>query len=103
MAAARRPRTARREGERAQKKLIADRERLWKLEPGGSAGRPITVESAAVIEPRATSMPCPQCGGRLLFGDHRAPGGGLRAVDVRCAQCHVIRTIWFRLGSFAPS
>ncbi len=103
MATPKRPRTERRVAERAQRKLIADRERLWLLSPGGSADRPLTAPSSAVIEPRAGALPCPQCAGRLLVGDHRAPGGGLRAVDVRCARCQVRRTIWFRIAPDLPS
>jgi len=98
-----RPRTQRRVDERALRKLVHDRERLWSLSAGGSATRPITVDSVAVIEPRARALPCPQCEGPLVTADHRAPPGGLRAVDVRCARCHVARTVWFRLGSSGPS
>ncbi len=98
-----RPRTQRRQGERALRKLVHDRERLWSLSPGGSAARPIAVESTAVIEPRVRALPCPQCDGELTVVDHRAPPGGLRAIDARCRQCQVPRTVWFRLGSSAPS
>ena len=98
-----RPRTQRRLDARAQRKLVQDRERLWAMSPGGSAARPITLDSAAVIEVRARALPCPQCDGELVVREHRAEGPGLRAVDVRCARCHAPRTIWFRLGSSAPS
>jgi hypothetical protein len=98
-----RPRTQRRVDERALRKLVHDRERLWTMSPGGSAARPITVDSVAVVESRARALPCPQCDGELLVREHRAPQAGLRAVDVRCARCHVARTIWFRLGSSRPS
>lgn len=70
---------------------------------GGSATRPIAVDSAAIIESRARALPCPQCAGELAVAEHRAPRPGLRAVDVRCRRCHIARTIWFRLGSSAPS
>jgi hypothetical protein len=98
-----RPRTQRRLDERALKKLVHERERLWTLSAGGSAERPITVDSVAVVESRARALPCPQCEGELVVHEHRAPRPGLRAVDVRCVQCHVARTIWFRLGSSRPS
>ena len=103
MAPPQRPRTQRRVDERALRKLVQDRERLWTLSPGGSSAQPLTVDSVAVIEPRARALPCPQCEGRLAVREHRAPPGGLRAVDVRCDRCHAARTIWFRLGSAAPS
>ena len=73
------------------------------MSPGGSAARPLAVDSVAVIESRARALPCPQCEGALAVREHRAPPGGLRAVDVVCTQCHVGRTVWFRLGSSAPS
>ncbi|HVV86638.1 MAG TPA: hypothetical protein VHE35_26450, partial [Kofleriaceae bacterium] len=98
-----RPRVQRRLDERALRKLVQDRERLWSLSPGGSAARPLVVDSTAVIEPRARALPCPQCEGELRVGEHRAAAGGLRAVDVRCSRCHAARTVWFRLGSSQPS
>ena len=43
------------------------------------------------------AMPCPQCGGNYRIVDHRAEAGGLRPVDVKCRQCGVGRTLWFRI------
>lgn len=101
--AGKRPRTQRRADARATRKLIHDRERLWSLSPGGSAARPITVVSPAVIEARVAAMPCPQCEGELALREHETTPTGDRVVSVRCKLCHAPRQIWFRLGSAAPS
>lgn len=60
------------------------RELLATLEPGGSPSRPIEVTSAAVIEPRATTTPCPRCGGWFRVHEHTRPVPSLRKVDVGC-------------------
>lgn len=110
-------RTARRVRERAARGLVRDRERLAALVPGGSAERPIAVDSPAVIDSRVGSMRCPQCEGAYVIDDHAAPprvtdpagprsaapAAALRRVDVTCRLCHVSRALWFRLGSAAPS
>ncbi|HTE56402.1 MAG TPA: hypothetical protein VK698_36360 [Kofleriaceae bacterium] len=96
-------RTERRARDRAARQLIRDREKLAALSPGGSEDRPIEVESPAVIELRAGSMPCPVCDGELVVGDHQSAAPGLRVVSVACRVCRTPRQIWFRLGSSAPS
>ena len=101
--AARRPRTQRRADERAMRKLIHDRERLWSMSPGGSEGRPITVPSTSVIASRVAAMRCPQCAGEYGPGEQAATASGARVVSARCKQCHVVRSIWFRLGSTAAN
>lgn len=98
-----RPRTARREQERAAKKLVRDREKLAALVPGGSRERPIEVGSSAVIEPRVESTPCPQCEGRLQIREHASEGAGLRRVDVICRTCGAPRSFWYRLVSDEPN
>lgn len=98
-----RPRTERRERERAVKSLVRDREKLALLSPGGSPDRPITIESPSVIEPRLRSLPCPQCDGELQVRDHRAAGAGLRELDVICKQCHAPRTLYFQLVVDQPN
>lgn len=100
--AAKRPRTQRRADARATRKLIHDRERLWTLSPGGSAARPITVPSPAVIESRVAAMTCVQCEAEYRVKDHETRAGD-RVVTVVCKLCHVTREIWFRLGSAAPN
>jgi len=96
-------RTERRARERAARDLVRDRERLARLEPGGSAERPLEVTSPAVIEPRVRSLRCPQCSGEYTIDDHQSPAAGLRRVAVTCRLCHVRRDLFFRLGSSAPS
>ena len=101
---AKRPeRTLRRAQERAARQLVRDREKLAKLLPGGAADHPISVGSASVVELRARALPCPQCDGELHVVEHRSEGSGIRAVDVRCRQCGVPRTLWFRLASDEPN
>lgn len=99
---AKRPRTQRRADARATKKLIHDRERLWSLSPGGSAARPLTVPSPAVIDSRVAAMHCPQCDAEYTLKDHETRGGD-RVVSVVCKLCHAPRQIWFRLGSAAAN
>lgn len=80
------------------RQLVRDREKLAGLSLGGGREHPIVVSSTAVIEGRASAQPCPQCGGELRVTDHRAEPGGMRPVDVKCRQCGVARTLWFRLA-----
>ena len=67
-----RDRTVRREAARAAAALGADRERLFALEPGGAAGRPIDVDAVPVVELRAISVACPRCAGRHRVEEHAA-------------------------------
>ncbi len=97
-----RPRTERRERERAQRKLARDRQRLAELSPGGTPERPITVPSSSVIPVRARSLRCPLCDGEYTLGDETATADR-RAVQVTCRRCGVGRRIWFALGSPLPS
>ena len=101
-----RPRTARREQERAARQLVRDRQKLALLEPGGAADRPIEVTSTSVIPVRARGTPCPLCGGTLRLDDETAEtrdGRRLRAAHLRCVSCGVARVIWFHVGSPLPS
>jgi hypothetical protein len=98
-----RSRTERRVQERAARKLVRDREKLFELSIGGSSERPIPVESAAVIEIRVEAMPCPQCEGQFRIREHVSEGSGLRRVDVTCRQCSAPRSLWFRLVSNEPN
>jgi len=98
-----RKRTSRRAQEREARQLVRDREKLAALVPGGSAERPIVVTSAAVIEVRANAQKCPQCDGWYSIDEHAAPSAGLRRVDVTCRQCHVSRSLWFRIVIDAPN
>jgi hypothetical protein len=95
------PRAQRRADERVLAKIADDRVRLAQLSEGGSPDRPIPVETSALVEPRAASMPCPRCGGEARVEDHIAravDGDLLRAAHTRCRQCGFLRTVWFRVA-----
>lgn len=100
---ARRPsRAERRAQERDARKLVREKQKLAKLEVGGSPERPITVPSASVIEVHAASVPCPLCAGSFKIDEHaaRTVGGRmLREVAVTCLRCGVSRSLWFSIGS----
>jgi hypothetical protein len=100
MSDARRKRTLSREHARRAAGLLRDRERLFLLEPGGSARRPLDVPSASVVESRATTWPCPRCDGRLEVTQHEAvtiEQVRLRRVGVRCKNCGSPREVWLRV------
>ena len=98
MARKRPERTERRIQERAARQLVRDREKLALLVAGGAREHPIVVTSAAVIEGRTEALPCPQCEGQYRIAEHRREADGLRALDVKCRQCGVGRTLWFRIA-----
>ncbi|MBS2016067.1 MAG: hypothetical protein JST00_24515 [Deltaproteobacteria bacterium] len=102
-----RARTERREAARAAAKLAQARMKLAALEEGGAPTRPIEVESASVVEPHASSMPCAACGASgVRVEEHVAITVGearLRVARVRCAQCSVKRDVFFRIGTTLPS
>jgi predicted Zn finger-like uncharacterized protein len=96
-----RARSARRAAERASDKLARQRERLLDLEAGGTPERPIDVESASVVEPRAASIACPRCETLFRVDAHLAPSSdGMRLREVRalCPRCGTRRSLWFRLA-----
>jgi predicted RNA-binding Zn-ribbon protein involved in translation (DUF1610 family) len=108
-----RARTERREAEREAAKLARSRMKLAALEPGGAADRPIEVTSASIIEPHASSMPCPACGAQgqrvdehvavTLAGEGTEPARRLRVVHVNCPRCGMRREVFFRIGTVLPS
>ena len=86
--------------EAKKRQLAADRDKLFALSPGGSPGRPLSVDSPAVIETKAGKLPCPQCEGSLRVDDHsvdREKDELLRIVRAHCRQCQAPRSIWFRV------
>jgi hypothetical protein len=92
--------------ERELRKDVRERERLVLLAPGGAPDRPIPLESPAVVEPVARSIPCHQCGGELGVDEHGVDehqGELLRLVRTTCRRCHARRAIWFRLSRRLPS
>ena len=101
-----RARTERREAQRTLSKAQDARERLFQLEAGGSAERPLTIASAAVVETHAESVPCPRCGGRQRVSEHVAvtvAGARLREARLTCRQCGTRRSLWFRIMDLGPN
>lgn len=99
-------RAERRAAERAQAKLARARERLADLEAGGSAARPIEVESASQVEIDARSRPCTRCSAEVQVLEHTAEtidGARLRLARVRCPRCATERVYHYRLGTALPS
>lgn len=85
---------------RAARKLIADRERLAALEPGGSAERPLEVPSASVVESRALDLGCLHCEGppRVQAQDAvKVDERVLRRVRMACPRCGSEREVWVRI------
>jgi hypothetical protein len=106
MAKPKRSRTDRREAERTQEKLAGQREKLFALEAGGSAGHPREVVSASLVEPEARSVRCPRCDGELSVVEHLAhtvDGTRLREAKLRCRQCGSQRSRWFKIVSKDPN
>ena len=102
---AKRARTERREAERDAAKLARARLKLAALEVGGAPDRPIEVDSASIIEPHASSMPCAACGAQgLRIEEHTADlPRRLRVVHVMCQRCGTRREVFFRIGTVLPS
>ena len=95
-------RRSRRAREREHASLVRDLDRLWTLAPGGTAERPIAIESPAQVEPIAAATPCPLCGDGLTLESHDArvaAGERLRVARLRCPTCGVRRALHFRLGA----
>lgn len=86
--------------------LAAARERLARIEPGGSPSLPIDVESASQIEVRAESTPCLRCQGPYRIDEHtaeRLSGNDVRVVRVHCHHCGARRVMYFRVMPAVPS
>lgn len=101
-----RARTVARAAIRHDEKLVRDRERLFALSQGGTPSLPIEVSTASLVEPRASSMPCPRCGGTLRVDEHTAEtfgGALLRVARMRCATCGAQRRVYFRVIAALPS
>ena len=76
------------------------RRKLIALERGGSAERPIEVDSASVIEARAESISCPDCTQSLRTVEHQSvehAGELLRAVELVCRGCGAQLRLYFRI------
>ncbi len=100
VASKKRPRARRRASAQAARRLAADRERLAALEPGGSPERPLEVESASIVEPRAVDLGCLHCDAvpRVEAQDAvRVDDRVLRRVRLRCRACGAEREVWVRI------
>jgi hypothetical protein len=97
-----RPRTERRQRERALEKELARRVRAFEQEPGGSPSRPIDVAAANIVEQRAGSVCCPRCGLRMQIEEHKATvidGSRLREVCLSCGPCRYRAARYYRVTS----
>ncbi|HEX8795709.1 MAG TPA: hypothetical protein VF765_32390 [Polyangiaceae bacterium] len=86
--------------QRLHASLVAGRERLARLGPGGTAALPLDVESASQIEVRAESTPCLACQGPNRVDEHtaeRIDGHAVRVVRVHCHHCGARRVLYFRV------
>ena len=100
------PRAERRQRARTAHQLGRARERLARLEPGGSSERPIEVESASQVEPHALAMACLRCDGYGRLEEHAAEtvkGERLRVARTACPRCGATREVWFRIAVKLPS
>lgn len=73
-----------------------DREKLARMEPGGSPARALEITSASVVEARAEREPCFACNGAMRCTEHRVEDG-LRVATVACKACGRERRHYFRL------
>jgi len=86
--------------------LVRDREKLFRLEPGGSPTRPLEVSSASLVEPKVAMVRCPNCDASLHAEQHAAvvhEGARLRQVLAVCRLCGSGRTLWFRIVPLLPN
>jgi hypothetical protein len=106
MSASRKPRAQRRAEGRRDAKIVRERERLATLEPGGTPQRPIEVVTAALVEPKARSIPCPVCRASVRVADHTActvDGVPLRLAHVACPMCGHARVVYFVIREPLPN
>ena len=86
--------------QRLETSIVAVREQLARVGPGGTPALPLDVDSASQIEIRAESMPCLVCQGPYRVDEHtaeRIEGQHVRVVSVHCHHCGTRRTIYFRV------
>ncbi len=102
-----RMRTVRRASDRELEKLGDAREKLTRLEAGGSPARPREVTTASVIEGQARSAGCARgCEGESRIVEHTAEtidGARLRVLTTECPRCGRKRKIFFHLRTEAPN
>jgi hypothetical protein len=96
-----RRRKLQREQQRELRKQVRRTEGMAAKLAGGSPELPIDVTSASVVETRARSTPCVQCGGDLELRGDRATStarGIVRELSLVCRLCHAPRTLWYRIA-----
>jgi len=101
-----RTRKRRREIERELAKLAEDKEKLFRLQPGGAPARPLRVAASPVVDVRARATRCPLCDGALRLDEHAADsvdGRSLRVARLTCLGCHVPRELWFEIVPDDPN
>ena len=99
-------RAERREKARVAAKLIDGRQKLARMEVGGSPANPFEVVSASLVGVQAASLPCPLCGEKLRIDEHAAKTidrARLRIVRATCTRCGVPRSFYFRITSTQPN
>jgi hypothetical protein len=95
-----------RDQQRVLRKLVKRTESLAAKLAGGSPQLPIDVRSASVVETKARSTPCIQCGGDLDLRNDSATSterGILRELTLVCRRCHAPRTLWYRIAPTATN
>ena len=100
------PRGQRRLLARDTAKLVHERQRLARLEVGGSLERPIVVGSASLVEAQAGSIPCPLCGEGVRVLEHAAEtidNVRLRIARVACTRCGALRSLYFQIAPSLPN
>jgi hypothetical protein len=96
-----RRRKLQREQQRELRKQVKRTEGMAAKLAGGSPELPIDVTSASVVETKARSTPCVQCGGDLELRGDRATStarGIVRELSLVCRLCHAPRTLWYRVA-----
>jgi len=82
------------------RKLADAREKLFRLEPGGSPERPLEIPTASVVESRARALGCARCGGETKLEDHAAlvvEAGARRRARMRCRACRADFDVWLAI------
>lgn len=95
---AQRVRAVRARGE-AEQEAQARLEAVMKR-PGLLPDHPLVLDSAAAVEPRAETEPCPICEGRLHVDTHDVDEHGpdrLRKLVMRCGDCGRKSTLYARI------
>lgn len=92
--------------ERARGEAVAEQRTLEALDAAGTLPeRPVVVESAAAIEPRAETIPCPVCDGQRHVQAHvteTVAGRRLRRLGMRCGSCGRQGDLYFRIQVEEP-